>query len=287
MVNMSSKLARDSSLVGSAGVDGWWVVALLIGVSDDRRAVVGVGMSVSVGSSLSGGPDGVVAGRCVSFVGGWCCGVSNGGSSGVLVVVVGRDRGSLEISASGDGVVCRRDLLICWSGMFWFGAWSGCPRMLSISLVIFFGGPSVGPAAVGLIILTMYGGFVLGGLLSWWLVACAITGGVLIAGGVTSVIRGGTTGGGCVCVIDLRRLAYGFGLSCGVRRCGWFVPLGGKTVLKVVVGVVTRGGVLLLTSFRVVVWSSEGAYIVRLEFGFGLNMGCMLLGVVWSAVGGI
>ena len=152
--------------------------------------------------------------------------------------------------------------------------------MLCISLVIFFGGPSVGPAVVGLIILTMYGGFVLGGLLSWWFVAFAMAVGVLVAGGVTSVMRGGATGGGCVCVIDLRRLAYGFGLSCGVRRCGWFVPLGGNTVLNVVVGVVTRAGVLLLASLRVVAWSSDGACIIRLELGFGLNMGCMLLGVV-------
>ena len=99
-------------------------------------------------------------------------------------------------------------------------------------------------------------------MLCWSLVACA----------APSVMRGGATGG-CVCVIDLRRLAYGFGLLCGVRRCGWFVLLGGKTDLAVVVVVVARGGVLLLSSFRVVVLSREGACNLRLGFGFGLNIG--------------
>ena len=49
--------------------------------------------------------------------------------------------------------------------------------------------------------------------------------------------------------------------------------LGGKTVWVVLVVVVVRGGVLLLSSFRVAVWSNEGAYSLRLGLGFGLNMG--------------
>ena len=48
--------------------------------------------------------------------------------------------------------------------------------------------------------------------------------------------------------------------------------LGGKMVCVVLVVFVSLGGVLLLSSFRVTVWSIEGAYSLRLGLGFGLNM---------------
>ena len=46
------------------------MVALLIGVLDGLRAVVGVDVVTFVASSLSGDPESVLVGPCVSLVGG-------------------------------------------------------------------------------------------------------------------------------------------------------------------------------------------------------------------------
>ena len=53
--------------------------------------------------------------------------------------------------------------------------------------------------------------------------------------------------------------------------------LGGQMVCVVLVVVVVRGGVLLLSSFRVTVWFIDGAYSLRFGLGFGRNMGWMLV----------